>query len=125
MIKKFATAAVFAAAMSAAHAFVPAAVSVDGTCYAFTELTTEGSQGAAGTLTNVCTGHSFTAGGAQVRSGSQIRIGYVLGTTGFSGEPMTSGHEATWWLRDDGTAVMYDYQGVAQITTTWTKAVAK
>ncbi|GAA0761125.1 hypothetical protein LRH25_27410 [Ideonella azotifigens] len=125
MIKKFATAAVLAAAMGAAQAYIPSAVSINGTCDTFVDLTTEGTQGAAGTWVNSCTGFSIPAGGAQVRSGSQIRIGYVLGTTGATGLALSSGHEVTWWLRDDGSAVMYNYQGVAVFTGTWTATSPK
>jgi len=120
MIKKFATAAVLAAVMGAAQAYVPAAVTiVESPCDTFVDLTTEGTQGAAGSWVNTCTGFTIPVGGAQVRSGSQIRIGYVLGSTGASKLALSSGHEVTWWLRDDGSAVMYNYQGVAVFTGTW------
>ncbi len=118
MYKKLATAALLVASLGAAHAYVPASIRLVGYCDYFTDLTTEGSTGAAGVWQNLdCAGSSATGGGAQVRAGADIRIGYVLGTSGVA--PFTGGKELTWWIKDDKTWQLFDYQGVLLNSGTW------
>jgi len=120
MYKKFMAATALLATVGMAHAFVNSAISLDGYCDSFTDLTTEGQTGAAGTWQNAdCNGTTLTTGGAQVRTGTSARIGYVLGSSG-AAVLMPSGKEVTWWIKDDKTWTVYDWQGVVLNQGTWT-----
>jgi len=120
MYKQALTLMTLAAGMASAFAAVPSAIVLDGYCDYFTELTTEGDTGAAGHWMNVdCQGADSLLGGMQASS-LKGKISYVFGTTGYAATH-SSHHEVTWWIRDDETWTVFDWQGVVLNSGTWSK----
>ncbi|HSI47832.1 MAG TPA: hypothetical protein VLA61_06160 [Ideonella sp.] len=117
MFKQWVMASALVATAGAAHAFVNATIKFDGYCDGFSDLTTEGSTGAAGTWQNLdCAGSTATGGGAQVRNEAG-QVGYTLGTTGVA--VLTGGSEFTWVIRGDRTWMVYSTSGQYLNSGTW------
>jgi len=118
MFKQWLMASALIASTGMAHAFVNSAIKFDGYCDGFSDLTTEGNTGAAGTWQNLdCAGSTATGGGAQVRDAGTGAWGYSMSTTGVAA--FTGGYEFTWVIRGDHTWSVYTTTGQYINSGTW------
>jgi len=123
MYKKLATAAVLAACLGVAHADLPSSISLgDAFCDYLTDLTPVAGGGYSGTWANVsCGGVAVQIGGAVSPAYGSQAAGAVMGSQGLASQTV-GGHEATYWVMEDMTWRLYNYQGVLIKKGKWTPA---